>query len=255
MPRLLIAVLAFTLPALPCRAIEAEYEIAFENLWNPAEHPLNYPGTAHFTALVGASHSDAISFWSPGVLASRGVELVAELGNSGGLFRGEVSPAIRNGLARDAINTGEDIFLGETSTGTTFTVTSEFPLVTLLSMVAPSPDWFVGIHDVDLREGGTFAEEKVFEFNSFYDAGTEEGTAFSLSNPDTVPPQPIRAVAGAEAARQFISPAANAATPIPPITRITLTRVSLSVPEPTTSGILLVGLFAAAVQRPKRHAK
>ncbi len=254
MPRLttcLFAALLAALPALPCRAIEAEYEITFENLWNPTEHPLNFPGTAHFTALVGASHGDGVSFWSAGVLATRGVELVAELGNSGALFRGDVSPAIRDGLALDAINTSEDIFLGETSSGASFTVTNEFPLVTLLSMVAPSPDWFIGVHDVDLREGGSFAEQRVFEFNSFYDAGTEEGTAFSLTNPDTVPPEPIRVVAGLEAAQRFISPSATGATPIPPIARITFTRVSLTVPEPASAGLLITALASKLLRRRK----
>jgi len=61
-------------------AAEATYQVTFEDLWTRAEHPLNYPRGAHFSPVVGAVHNENISFWSPGELASVGVERVAEVG-------------------------------------------------------------------------------------------------------------------------------------------------------------------------------
>jgi len=37
----------------------------------------------------------------------------------------------------------------------------DFSLVTLVSMLAPSPDWFVGVSGLDLIENGDWVAEKV----------------------------------------------------------------------------------------------
>lgn len=39
-------------------------------------------------------------------------------------------------------------------------VDDAFPLISLVMMVAPSPDWFTGVKDVDLRENGAWAQSK-----------------------------------------------------------------------------------------------
>ena len=58
-------------------------------------------------------------------------------------------------------------------------------------MVAPSPDWFIGVHDLSLREEGAWLPE-VTRVLWPHDAGTEEGEGFTLSNPETPEPEPIR---------------------------------------------------------------
>ena len=48
---------------------------------------------------------------------------------------------------------GTNFFISntETSTITNIAVNSEFPLVvSFITMIAPSPDWFVGVHDLNL---------------------------------------------------------------------------------------------------------
>ncbi len=37
------------------------------------------------------------------------------------------------------------------STSLDFELTEDFPLVTLVAMIAPSPDWFIGVRNLDLR--------------------------------------------------------------------------------------------------------
>lgn len=76
------------------------------------------------------------------------------------------------------------------STSISLQVSSDFPLVSLVTMVAPSPDWFAGVHGLDLRDGAGWANQLTVDLFP-YDAGTEQGVGFSLSNPDTVPHQPI----------------------------------------------------------------
>ena len=63
-------------------------------------------------------------------------------------------------------------------------------------MIAPSPDWFVGVSDLSLRSGGRWIESLTVDLRP-YDAGTEEGTGFSFSNPPTVPQEPIAQISGA----------------------------------------------------------
>jgi len=115
---------------------------------------------------------------------------VAETGSQGNLTT-EVEAAKADGKAEFTLATSGDI----NSAGTeelTFDINATFPLVTLVSMLAPSPDWFVGVRDLSLFDdvAGDFKQTVVVELR-VYDAGSEDGEAFSLSNPDTQPKQPI----------------------------------------------------------------
>lgn len=217
---------AILLTLVCCRAgaVEATYTVGFETLWNQSSHPNNYPSSAHFSPLIGAVHSNNVSFWAPGQSATTGIERVAEVG-SNSVFRGEINASILSGEAIGLVEIPRNLFSGQSGTSGSFTVTSGHSLVTFATMVAPSSDWFVGVHGLDLREGAGFAEEVVIDFGSFYDAGTEEGNGFSLSNPATNPRGVITHVTGGAAAEPFVG---DAAIPLPPIARLTLTRQSIA---------------------------
>ena len=62
-------------------------------------------------------------------------------------------------------------------------------------MIAPSPDWFVGIHGVDLRPGGVWAREIVVDLDP-YDSGTDSGVNYTSGNADITPHLPIANIAG-----------------------------------------------------------
>lgn len=207
----------------PALALEATYRATFTTLWNRSDHPNNYPSSAHFSPLIGASHSSAVNFWGLGQSATAGIEQVAELGQNS-VFRGEINGALADGDALHLVEIPRNLFTGQTGTSTPFTVTEEHPLVTFATMVAPSSDWFVGVHDLDLRDGDGFVEELAIEFTTFYDAGTEEGNRFSLSNPATNPRGVITEVTGADAAAPFLGGSANE---LPPIATLVLTRESI----------------------------
>jgi hypothetical protein len=71
-----------------------------------------------------------------------------------------------------------------------FDVNREFPRLTLVSMLAPSPDWFVGVADLPLFENGRWREQVTVVLFT-YDAGSDSGTTFLSNNEDTVPAEPI----------------------------------------------------------------
>ena len=56
------------------------YTLKFIGKWSQQDHPTDFPSGAHFSPLVGASHSTSYHFWRAGELASPGVKLVAERG-------------------------------------------------------------------------------------------------------------------------------------------------------------------------------
>ena len=114
-------------------------------------------GGAHFTNLIGAVHNSGVTYWQSGGMATAGVENVAELGATG-TFRSEINASGNNKLSIISAS-------GTQAEGTrTFDidVTSAYPLVTLLSMIGPSPDWFVGISRLSLLDGnGGWRTERV----------------------------------------------------------------------------------------------
>ena len=173
-------------------AQSAPYRVTFEGKWTTAATPDGVPGGAHFSPLIGAVHNDQVTFWSEGGMASAGVEYMAEIGGTSTL-KSEINTAMPNALA--VIE--QSIASGGTATATVdITLTTDHPLVTLTSMVAPSPDWFVGVSGLSLldAQGDWLASHTVDLFP--YDAGTEEGTEFSLNNAATSPQGTITSIKG-----------------------------------------------------------
>jgi hypothetical protein len=164
----------------------ATYVVSFVSEWNSADFPTNFPGGAHFSGLIGATHNNQVKFWEPGQLASNGIESMAETGSKSALF-GEVENAKQEGSAEFVLSGG-----GISSPGTVsleFDINETYPLVTLVSMMAPSPDWFVGVRDLELYDGaaGDWKDNLTVDL-LVYDAGTDNGPRFTSGNADTQPP-------------------------------------------------------------------
>ncbi len=183
------SVLLVAFASMPVFCDEAEFQITFEASWTL--QPL--PGNAHFSPLIGATHSAADEIFSVGTMVSPGVENVAELGVTN-LLQSEINQKIANGTVGELILRPGNVGPANTVT-VDFTADSENSLVSMLTMIAPSPDWFVGMNSIDLRDENGWIEEVEIVLNS-YDAGTEEGDTFSLANPAT---NPQSVVAGLDA--------------------------------------------------------
>lgn len=174
----------------------ARYQIIFNSTWSNETHPnANFPGGAHYSPLIGATHNDSVSLWSSGGMASPGIEQMAETGGTN-ILRTEIQAVIDAGNA-DQFVTGNGLASTPgTLMSNEFTATAEFPLLSLVTMIAPSPDWFIGVHDYELMdENGEWKRQLVVELLP-YDAGTDDGTEYGSPNADSEPQQPITALTG-----------------------------------------------------------
>ncbi|WP_432410783.1 spondin domain-containing protein [Rasiella sp. SM2506] len=176
----------------------ATYSVVFESNWSQATHPHttgSLPSGAHWSKLVGATHTNEVSFWEINSIASAGIEAVAEQGSNGAFFA-EINAAID---ANTANNLVEGPSLG-TAAGqmviNTIETNSDYPMLTLVSMIAPSPDWMIGVNSIALLDSfGEWRESIVIDLYPI-DAGTDSGNDYSSPNADTNPKQNITSAQG-----------------------------------------------------------
>jgi len=70
-------------------------------------------------------------------------------------------------------------------------MTSDYPLLSGVTMVAPSPDWIAGINNIGMIDGGMWIKE--IEVTSLgFDAGTDSGATYNAGNTATDPAEAIR---------------------------------------------------------------
>jgi hypothetical protein len=152
---------------------------------------VQFPNRPHFSGLIGGTHNANVAFWEVGGLASPGIQAMAELGRKSPLDS-EVESAIQAGDAF-AVISGGGIPLSPGSVTVTFPASSEYPLMTVVSMIAPSPDWFVGTNGEPLIEGGAWRSSFVVDLDP-YDAGTDSGGTYSAPNQPTSPQEAIHSL-------------------------------------------------------------
>ena len=170
---------------------EARYRVTFSATWSAETHPTSFPSNPHFSGLVGATHHGDVRIWQTGEVASDGIELMAETGGKATLLP-EIEHLIEDGEAHGELSGG-----GQPTSPSTvsleFDAVSTHPYVTLVSMLAPSPDWFVGVSALPLMDEGAW-RKRVEVSLRLYDAGTDDGTVFTAANADTDPAEPIIAL-------------------------------------------------------------
>ncbi len=192
----LFAISLLSISTSPARAAidtTAQCTVTFDAIWSAGTHPTDFPTSAHFSGLIGGTHNLQVVFWQPAGLASPGIKLMAETGSKT-LLEGEVEDAIMAGSAASVVS-GGGIGVSPGIVSVSFNIDLDFPLLTLVSMIAPSPDWFVGVHDLSLFEGTRWVEEVVLDLPP-YDAGTDSGISFLSTDLPTSPPGPIAQITG-----------------------------------------------------------
>ncbi|MFK7893350.1 MAG: spondin domain-containing protein [Granulosicoccus sp.] len=184
-------------------ASEATYTATFSASWSAETHPVNFPANPHFSPLVGAIHSEQSVLWEMGQMASPGIEQMAETGGTSLLIE-EIQAVIDEGRALTSIR-GSGVPLSPGSINLEFTVSQEYPLVTLVSMLAPSPDWFIGVDRLSTldNQGGFLPAISVTL--KLYDSGTDSGTRYDAANVDTQPPSAIDTVTTDPADTGFVN--------------------------------------------------
>ncbi|NCF88754.1 MAG: hypothetical protein GWQ08_25080 [Verrucomicrobiaceae bacterium] len=163
----------------------AMFELTFDSVWSAATHPTDFlAGTPHFSGLIGSIYNGNDSLWAPGGTTTPGIRNVAETGGKSPLDD-EIEALISGGNTASVIS-GGGIGRSPGQVSVQFDADQDFPLLSLVSMIAPSPDWFVGIHDLALFENGQWIEEVVVQLHP-YNAGTDNGETYVAPNATTTP--------------------------------------------------------------------
>lgn len=189
---LLLTVFAFLSFSISNAQSTAYYDITFTSTWNATQHT-SIPSNAHWSRLVGATHKVENTYMEVGQLASTGIKKVAEQGiNSDFMMEVQNSPN-----SNEWFNEPLDPYgaIGSvTLSNVEFTL--EHNLITLVSMVAPSPDWFMAVNSLNLRNTTNTAWKGDFSIDVFtYDAGTDGGTTYAAIN-DPISPVAITKING-----------------------------------------------------------
>ncbi len=168
----------------------ALYKVVFVPTWNAASHPVEYPtGLGHFSPLIGATHATGYHIFKVGTKPTPGLENLSEHGQHNPLDE-EINAAIKAGKAGSLIETKEPL-KGEVHqpASTTFTATTKFPMVSMVAMIAPSPDWFVGVGDVNLYKNGKWVPTVTVDAYA-WDSGGDDGQTYQADDKDTNPKKP-----------------------------------------------------------------
>jgi hypothetical protein len=169
----------------------ARYLLTFEATWSEATHPTDFPPNPHFSGLIGATHSAGVGLWEEGETATPGIESMAETGEKSPLDS-EIEALIAEGGACETIS-GGGIGLSPGTVAVEFTVSRECPLVSVVSMIAPSPDWFVGVSGLSLLEDGRWVDQEAVGLYP-YDAGTDSGRSYASPDEPTEEREGIRRI-------------------------------------------------------------
>jgi peptidoglycan/xylan/chitin deacetylase (PgdA/CDA1 family) len=150
------------------------YFCDYQQFGYPAECPQN----PHTSGVFSVVHNDNNHLWTLGSFASPGLKELAETGSTT-TIRGEWVNHTSNGHALST-STRSGIS-GVGSTTFQIEVNQDFSLYSFATMLAPSPDWFVGLDMVELWDSvqNGWVDELHFDLNAL-DAGTDGGAPTQL---------------------------------------------------------------------------
>ena len=159
---------------------KAVYRIIFKNLLTAENFGSLIPSTGlNYSPLAGVSHSNRQSFFTIRGFASREVEQIAEQGiNTMFIQQAKLLRRKRQGV-RSIVDAGRITGPGR-ATAVKLTVDCEHPFVTVIGMIAPSPDWIVQINNRNLydSENQKFVSRMSGDLIA-YDTGVDDGREFT----------------------------------------------------------------------------
>ncbi len=170
----------------------ARYRLTFNATWSAQTHPNEFPSSAHFSGLIGMTHNSNVMLFSKGELASDGIKKMAETGGKSPLDT-EIQNFISVGTGNILIS-GDGISSSPGEVSIEFNIASSHSMVSVVSMVAPSPDWFIAVSNINLIENNEWVTSKTITVD-IYDSGTDNGSTFRSPDEPTLPPLPIDNIA------------------------------------------------------------
>jgi hypothetical protein len=165
----------------------AEYTVIIKSTWTKTTHPFEYPSDAHFSGMIGASHNAKYSIFAVGSRPTPGLERLSEEGKHSPLDN-EIKAAITQGNALMEFESG-GLKNWKDSMTATVRVDPAHPLVSVVNMVAPSPDWFTGAASVNLIENGAWVTHRTLTLPA-YDSGGDDGKTYKAADKNTNPKKP-----------------------------------------------------------------
>ncbi|XP_076466867.1 spondin-1-like isoform X2 [Babylonia areolata] len=178
-----------------CACGHAMYSVTFQGLWSRHTHPKQFPDAnfgylLHWSNVVGSTHSTDYRIWQYDHYASRAVKEVCEFGSSRSLENEmkENSEKIRTVIKTKSLWGPQNI---RGSVKAVYTVNKKKHLLSLLTMIGPSPDWCLGVSGLSMCNANcTWADHMEIDLYP-WDAGTDSGVTYMSRNQPTDPPEKI----------------------------------------------------------------
>lgn len=224
----------------------ATYKLTVFNDWTEDIHPANYPVDAHLSWLGGGTHDASQSFWELEGFSNAGFERMAETGVTTDFVKevGAYGSSLewRHWFCQPV---AANASCGSLSVQ--FTIDSSQPLITLTSMLGPSPDWFVGVSGLSLQAGGDWLGSLNIPL-ALYDAGTEEGVTPVMTNPETSPHLPISLISYDAVTGEYLPSGEEYI-----VGAFNFELISVSeVPLPTSMWLFFSGLLGLVSYKPRK---
>lgn len=195
LPRLLLpAVLLALLALLPhpshAQCVPGVYTLTIDYLFVRSKDP-SAPLSSHLSPITAFSHSRRFSSFVPYGYATPGVKLVAETGDNSVLQRELRSPLVKTVRTTATAHFDGDPISLEIPVG------CNNPFISILSMIAPSPDWIIALFPTDMRgPDGKFLPSLAGDMLA-WDAGTDAGATLTAVDKVSNPVQNIAPLVGA----------------------------------------------------------
>lgn len=155
----------------------ATYRVSFVNTLTPARFGDAIPPTGLvYSPLTAVSHSNRASLLTVRGYARPAIAAVAKTGDNGPLLR-LTSRLQKDGLVADVTSSMGPTMPGN-ATRLTLRVPCDHSFITVVSMIAPSPDWIVQVSNVNVYTDNGF-EDMIKGDLIAYDAGVDDGNQFT----------------------------------------------------------------------------
>ncbi|MCB0509535.1 MAG: spondin domain-containing protein [Bacteroidetes bacterium] len=163
------------------------YDVEFIATWSASTHPTDFPSNAHFSPIVAVSHLASEALFIPGLNASEAVQELAETGKTDKMNKA-IEKWLNTSIAIDQAE-GSSFDSPGMSGKLQIGVREGYQTVTTMTMIAPSPDWFISATTSLLDPSDGLWYDEVISHAIAYDAGTDSGVSFTSPDEASIPVQ------------------------------------------------------------------
>lgn len=171
-----------------CDVDMAVYKVTMKFLWSEDTFPKDYPmhrPKAQWSTVFGQSHNSSFQLYHVGEVARQSVRHFAEFGKIDEMVEeGEGDIRVYDQFSAPPVGKGTGV------TENMVFVDGDHSLISVISRIIPSPDWFVGVDSLDLCIDSSWVEEITLDLSPL-DGGAASGLTFTAPRWETSPPAPV----------------------------------------------------------------